>query len=102
LPEREVENWEELGVQQLNAVKHALNLGLSNDLVKYLLPESYKTELVWTINARSLQNFLSLRTDKSALWEIRELAIKIFEALPDDHKYLFEPFVKPQPVVKES
>jgi thymidylate synthase (FAD) len=64
--------------------------GISNDIAKYALPEAYKVELAWSINARSLQNFLTLRTNKAALWEIRELAYKIFEALPEDHKYLFE------------
>lgn len=66
----------------------------SNDVAKYALPESYKTQLVWTINARSLQNFLSLRTSKSALKEIRELAYAVFKALPEDHKYLFEEFLQ--------
>jgi len=63
--------------------------GTSNDICKYNLGESYKTSLVWTINARSLQNFLYLRTDKAALWEIRELANNLYVALPDEHKYLF-------------
>jgi thymidylate synthase (FAD) len=63
--------------------------GVSNDIAKFCLPESYKTELTWTINARSLQNFLSLRSSKSALWEIRDLANMIFRELPEDHKYLF-------------
>jgi thymidylate synthase (FAD) len=63
---------------------------IANDISKYCLPESYKTSLAWTINARSLQNFLALRTSKAALWEIRDLANAIFEALPEDHKYLFE------------
>jgi thymidylate synthase (FAD) len=68
--------------------------GISNDLAKYALPESYKTTLTWTVNARSLQNFLYLRTDKAALWEIRELANTIFNSLPEEHKYLFSAFVK--------
>jgi len=63
--------------------------GVSNDRAKYCLPESYKTELTWTINARSLQNFISLRSSKAALWEIRELAKKLFDVLPEDHQYLF-------------
>ena len=62
----------------------------SNDKAKYCLPEAYKTSLAWTINARSLQNFLTLRTSKSALWEIRELAKKLYEAIPEEHRYLFE------------
>jgi len=62
----------------------------TNDKAKYCLPESYKTELSWTINARSLQNFISLRSSKSALWEIRQLANELFNTLPEEHKYLFQ------------
>jgi len=68
--------------------------GKSNDIAKYNIPESYRTSLVSTMNMRSLQNFLSLRTDKSALWEIQELAHKMFEVLPDEHKFMLEDFVK--------
>ncbi len=81
------------------SIKALLNLfellrkGIPNDLAKYAIPEAYKTSLVWTINARSLQNFLKLRTDKRALWEIRELAYEIFKQLPEDHKFLFEEFL---------
>ena len=63
--------------------------GVSNDKAKYCLPESYKTELTWTINARSLQNVLSLRSTKAALWEIRDLATNLYDILPDEHQYLF-------------
>lgn len=74
----------------LDNLQRILQSGVGNDIAKYCLPESYKTELSWTINARSLQNFLSLRSSKAALWEIRNLAFSIYEELPDEHKYLFE------------
>lgn len=61
-----------------------------NDVAKYSLPEAYKTSLVMSINARALQNFLTLRTDSHALKEIQELARNMFEVLPQDHKFLFE------------
>lgn len=77
-------------IKALNALQAILKSGTSNDIAKYCLPESYKTELTWTINARSLQNFLSLRSSKSALWEIRDLAHAIYEKLPNEHQYLFE------------
>ncbi len=77
-------------IQALNTLQELLKSGVSNDIAKYALPESYKTELTWTINARSLQNFLKLRSSKSALWEIRKLAREIFENIPVEHKYLFE------------
>ncbi len=84
------ESVDRASIQALNNLQKILQEGISNDIAKYCLPECYKTELTWTINARSLQNFLELRTSKSALWEIRNLAKKVFEALPQEHKYLFE------------
>jgi thymidylate synthase (FAD) len=84
----------EASLKSLSLLKERLEAGTSNDLAKYCLPEAYKTSLVWTINARSLQNFLSLRTDKSALWEIRDLANEIYTQLPEEHKYLFVDFIK--------
>ena len=76
-------------IKALNNLQEILKKGVSNDIAKFCLPESYKTELTWTINARSLQNFIELRSSKSALWEIREMSDKIYEALPSEHKYLF-------------
>jgi len=77
-------------ILQLKIVREMLNRGYPNDKAKYLLPESYKTELIWTINARSLRNFLKLRADKSAWLEIRRLAMRVYEKLPDGHKFLFK------------
>jgi len=78
------------GIEALNNLQSILKSGVSNDIAKYALPESYKTELSWSVNARSLQNFLSLRSSRSALWEIRNLANKVYQALPNEHKYLFK------------
>ncbi len=77
-------------IKALNNLQAILKSGIGNDIAKYALPECYKTELTWTINARSLQNFLSLRSAKAALWEIRELANALFKSLPEDHKYIFQ------------
>jgi thymidylate synthase (FAD) len=84
-----VEMVDEMSIKALENLRLVLNEGISNDKAKYCLPESYKTELTWTINARSLQNFLTLRSDKSALWEIQNLAHALYNALPEEHKYLF-------------
>lgn len=77
-------------IKTLENLRQLLNEGIALDIAKYALPESYKTELTYTINARALQNFLSLRSAKAALWEIRELAKALFEALPQEHKFIFE------------
>lgn len=89
-------------IDSLNALRVLVVAGASNDVIKYAMPEAFKTRLVWTINARSLQNFLSLRTSRSALAEIRELAYNVFNAIPDDHKYLFEDFLADSANIKDN
>lgn len=84
----------EIKITLATALGVIANMKESNDTTKFMLPEAYKTSLVWTINARSLQNFLSLRTDKAALWEIRGLAHAVYAAIPDEHKFIFENYVK--------
>jgi len=77
-------------IKALNNLQEILKKGISNDVAKFCLPESYRTELTWTINARSLQNFIELRSNKSALWEIQILANSLFKSLPKEHQYLFQ------------
>lgn len=67
---------------------------LSNDELKYLLPEAFKTELMLTINARSLRNLLELRLSSKALKEFRELAKALYKELPEPHKILFDDIVE--------
>lgn len=90
-----VNNWDidYNNVKTLERVQEMLQSGLSNDYVKFMLPEAYKTSLVMTINARSLQNFIELRTSKSALWEIQDLAKAMYDAIPEEHKYLFKEYM---------
>lgn len=77
----------------LGLLQHQLKAGVSNDISKYCLPESFKTRLQWQIDGRNLQNFLALRTSKDALWEIQLLARSIYAALPEEHKYLYSDYV---------
>jgi len=62
---------------------------LANDILKFPLPESFRVRLQYTINARSLRNLFVLRTSERAMWEIRRLAYNMYEALPDNHKFMF-------------
>ena len=80
--------------QQLQLLRSGLKEGVSNDKMKYMLPEAFKTRLQWQIDGRNLQNFLELRTSKDALWEIQNLARAIYDALPSEHRYLYEEYVK--------
>lgn len=79
-----------MSVLALENIRKMIQNEIPNDISKYCMPECFKTSLVMTVNARTLQNFLTLRTSKHALWEIQLLAKAMYEALPDDHKILFE------------
>lgn len=87
---------DQISFHMLEELRGLVHQGISIDLVKYAMPECYKTELTWTMDARNLQSFLSLRSDKAALWEIRNLAHAIYDEIPYDHKYLFEDYIKPE------
>ena len=82
-----------VSIKALEELRVLLDMNVPNDLAKYCMPEAYKTSLVMSINARSLQNFLELRTSKHALKEIQELARALFEAIPEEHKFLFKEYI---------
>ncbi len=54
-----------------------IGLGIPKEDARYLLPNACQTQLMMTMNARSLLHFFSLRCCRRAQWEIRELAWKI-------------------------
>ncbi|MEO0292763.1 MAG: FAD-dependent thymidylate synthase [candidate division WOR-3 bacterium] len=91
LPEKILKSFYKTTAQNLKSIFLFLNkYKIPNDIAKYLLPESFKTELVMSINVRSFRNFLQLRTSKNALWEIRKLAFLMYESIPLNHRILYE------------
>jgi thymidylate synthase (FAD) len=51
-----------------------VELGVARELARAVLPVGAYTEFYWTVNARSLMNFLSLRNAEMAQREIRRYA----------------------------
>jgi thymidylate synthase (FAD) len=56
------------------AYEELVELGVARELARCALPVGAYTEFYWTINARSLMNFLSLRNAETAQREIRRYA----------------------------
>lgn len=54
-------------------------LGVAKELARNVLPLGLFTQFVWSVNLRSLFNFLSLRTAPTALHEIRVEALAVEE-----------------------
>jgi thymidylate synthase (FAD) len=51
-----------------------VDLGVARELARCVLPVGAYTEFYWTVNARSLMNFISLRAAETAQREIRRYA----------------------------
>ncbi len=51
-----------------------VELGVARELARLVMPMGAYTEFYWTVNARSLMNFVSLRAAESAQREIRRYA----------------------------
>lgn len=60
-----------------DAYSDLLALGVAREQARMVLPVATFTEFFWTVNARSLMNFLSLRTDDAAQKEIRDYALQV-------------------------
>jgi thymidylate synthase (FAD) len=68
-------------INQADKAYHTLlEAGVAKEIARCVLPVSQYTEFIWTVNARSLINFLSLRNEEAAQYEIREFA-EIIEML---------------------
>ena len=63
---------------------------ISNDVLKYAIPECFTTNLILTTNIRELRHILELRTAPAALEEFQNLARGLFEAVPAEFRYLLE------------
>ncbi len=84
--DKDVDYVSELSLGHLSNI---LKSGITNDVAKYCLPESYRTSLRLTINGRSLKNMFNLRLNKNALKEFQILMKNIYLSLPDEHKFLY-------------
>lgn len=61
--------------QSLEAYRNLLSQGIAKEQASLVLPVGLYTEVVWTLNARSLFNVLHLRADAHAQWEVQQYAL---------------------------
>jgi thymidylate synthase (FAD) len=62
-----------------DAYARLVELGVAREVARSVLPVGAYTEFYWTVNARSLMNFVSLRAAETAQREIRRYADAIEE-----------------------
>lgn len=57
-----------------------LSFDVAKEVARMVLPLNIYTQFTWSVNLRSLLNFISLRSDDTAMWEIRQYS-KTIESL---------------------
>ncbi len=71
-----------------------LKNGVKREVARTVLPMSLYTQWYWTVNARSLMNFLNLRADTHAQREIQLYALAVAEFFKAGCPWTYEAFVK--------
>jgi len=66
--------YEKIMCDAYEAYQNLYELGIPLEDARYCLPAGYTTSLVMTMNVAEMLHIIEQRTDKTAQWEIRELA----------------------------
>jgi thymidylate synthase (FAD) len=74
LAERTREELKELYDAAFATYERLVDAGVARELARCVIPVGAYTEFYWTVNARSLMNFVSLRAAEAAQREIRRYA----------------------------
>jgi thymidylate synthase (FAD) len=74
--------------------KKLLEHGVAREMARMVMPFGQYTEFYMTGNIRSYMNFLNLRADSHAQWEIQEYAKALAEIFKNVYPYTYEYFIK--------
>ncbi|MFN4189830.1 MAG: FAD-dependent thymidylate synthase [Pseudothermotoga sp.] len=74
--------------------KQLLEVGFQREIARLVLPLATYTQFIWTVNGRSLMNFLSLRADSHAQWEMQQFAIAVARIFKQLCPWTYEAFLK--------
>jgi len=74
------------------AYEKLLSMGVAREMARLALPTAQYTQYYWTVNARSLMNFLALRLDEHAQSEMREYARAISGIFSKTMPWTYEAF----------
>ncbi len=74
--------------------KKLISEGVARELARIVLPLATYTQFYWTVNARALMNFLNLRADSHAQWEIQQYGLALAEIFKESAPWTYEAFIK--------
>ncbi len=93
LAEETREQLREVYEQAFATYERLVEQGVARELARAVLPVGAYTEFYWTVNARSLMNFVSLRAAEAAQREIRRYAEACERYLAERMPITYEAFV---------
>jgi thymidylate synthase (FAD) len=89
--------WDGFVGQVAETYQQLRELGVWKEDARFVLPNATATRIIVTMNFRSLRHFFSVRCDKAAQWEIRELALEMLRQVhalaPSVFEDLYERFL---------
>lgn len=78
----------------VDSYEKLLELGVAKEQARLILPLNQYTEVYWTASFQAVMNFIELRDEDTAQWEIRQYAIAMkkmmMELYPETTKIWFE------------
>lgn len=87
----------DIGVEIVDFLQHCedsyrklIEMGAKKDIARSVLPLATETEIIMTMNFRSLRHFLKLRLHKSAHANIRDIARKIYDIVEEKYPVFVE------------
>ena len=78
----------------LDAYEDLLEVGVAKEQARAILPLGVYTEFYWTVNARSLMNFINLRDSPDAQWEIQQYGKRIKNIALKQAPVVFEAYFR--------
>jgi thymidylate synthase (FAD) len=89
-----IATFERLYGQLYSEYEELIDKGVAKELARAILPFGIYTQFYWTLNARSLMNFLSLRNSPNAQFEIRTYAEAVERLFAEKMPATYECFVE--------
>lgn len=84
---------DDLCAESYEAYTNALGAGIAPEQARMFLHVNHYSQMYWTVNARSLMNFLSLRNAPTAQWEIQQYADIVEHCFADAMPVTHQAFV---------
>ncbi|HAZ09183.1 MAG TPA: FAD-dependent thymidylate synthase [Elusimicrobia bacterium] len=78
----------------LETYKKMIAMGTAREMARMVLPVNLYTEFYWTVNARSLMNFVALRADAHAQWEIQKYGEAMAKLFREKMPWTYEAFLR--------